>query len=173
MIESEKSWYAVYTLPRSEKKLAAQLEKKGIITFLPTIPIRRKWSDRMKTIEEPIFASYLFVRIDLNKEKIAVLQTSGAHHFLSIGGEIKQIPDEDIDLVQIFVREYPDRVKIELEELIAPGNKVLIAKGPFAGHRAKVLRKGNMTKVVVSIEGIQGSVSIELDPELLENCEEA
>jgi transcription antitermination factor NusG len=57
-------WYAVYTRPRWEKKVAALLLHKGIESYCPLNKVRRRWSDRTKTIEEPLFKSYVFVKTD-------------------------------------------------------------------------------------------------------------
>ena len=56
-------WYAVYTKPRWEKKVNSLLLQKGIEVYCPLNKVRRKWSDRIKTIEEPLFKSYVFVKI--------------------------------------------------------------------------------------------------------------
>jgi transcription antitermination factor NusG len=57
-------WYAIYTRPRWEKKVNFLLQGKGIESYCPLNKVRRKWSDRIKTIEEPLFKSYVFVKID-------------------------------------------------------------------------------------------------------------
>ncbi|EQA35520.1 transcription termination/antitermination factor NusG [Leptospira inadai serovar Lyme str. 10] len=172
MTDPNKSWYAIYTFSRSEKKLANELEKKGIESFLPLIPVKKVWSDRVKTIYQPVFASYVFVKIDLNTEKIRVLQTPGAHHLLSVAGVPLPVPEEDINLVRIFVNQFPERLQIRNEEKMEPGNKVLITGGPFKGYRAIVLRKINSVTVKVAIAGIQSSVAIDIDPESIEIEEE-
>ncbi|TGK07131.1 UpxY family transcription antiterminator [Leptospira semungkisensis] len=173
MNESQKSWYAVYTLSRSEKKLAKELSKKGIPNYLPIIPERKQWSDRIQIVETPVFSSYVFVRIDIRNEKLKVLETSGAHHFVSVSGTPHPIPDDDIDNIKIFVTEYPDKIKIEREEMMLPGKPVLITGGPFKGKRALVERKGNKSLIYVSISGIQTLISLELDHEMLEIGEES
>jgi len=59
------SWYAVYTRSRHEKKVAAQLEEKGILTFLPLVTETHRWSDRRKVIAFPLFPGYTFVHTQL------------------------------------------------------------------------------------------------------------
>ena len=68
------NWYAVYTKPRAEKKLKEALEKKSIQNFLPLITEKKKWSDRQKLISVPLFASYVFVKIDYSQYSLGVLQ---------------------------------------------------------------------------------------------------
>ena len=54
-------WYAVYTRPRWEKKVASLLTKKKIENFCPLNKVVRQWADRKKTVYEPLFTSYVFV----------------------------------------------------------------------------------------------------------------
>lgn len=172
MTDQTKFWYAIYTLSRSEKKLAKELDKKGIENFLPLLPLKKQWSDRTKTVLEPVFPSYVFVKMNLKSEKIRVLQTSGAHHILSLNGSPLPIPEEEIELVKIFVRDFPEHLRVQSEEKLEPGNKVLITRGSFKGYRAIVVRKISSVSVKVNISGIQSSISVDLDPDSIETQEE-
>ena len=58
----EKTWYALYTKSRNEKKAHSALVSSGIDSFLPLIKNLKQWSDRKKWVEEPLFRSYLFVQ---------------------------------------------------------------------------------------------------------------
>lgn len=172
MIESQKQWYAVYTLPRSEKKLANQLSKRGMNHYLPLIPVKRQWSDRIKTVQMPVFASYVFVKIDIHSERIRVLEIPGAHHFVSHLGSPHSIPNEDIDFVMELIRDFPDKIRIEKEKSMQPGKKVLITSGAFKGKMAQVIRKGNKASIKVSLSGIDTSIFMDVNPEFLETSEE-
>ena len=57
-------WYVVYTKPNWEKKVAELLEKKGIEQYCPLNKVQKQWHDRKKTVWEPLFKSYVFVRTD-------------------------------------------------------------------------------------------------------------
>ena len=59
----QKHWYAVYTKPRWEKKVFALLSEKGFTAYCPLHKVRKRWSDRYKVIEEPVFKSYVFINI--------------------------------------------------------------------------------------------------------------
>lgn len=172
MSESSKSWYAIYTNSRAEKKLALELSKKGITQYLPIISTKKQWSDRIKTVLIPVFPSYVFVKIDIRIEKLRVLETAGAVKFVSIGETPLVIDEEDIDAIRQLVTEYPDMIKIEREKMLSPGKKVLIKNGPFKDLRARVIRKGSKSSIFVSISGMDTTVSLELDSELLETDEE-
>src|SRR5271170_73417 len=74
----EQMWYAVQTLPRHEKKVAGELRRKGIESFLPLFPEKHQWSDRERVVDVPLFPQYVFVRISADPTaRIAVLRTSG------------------------------------------------------------------------------------------------
>ena len=62
-----KQWIAVRSKPRAEKVAFEQLVKKSIETYLPLVKKRRKWSDRKKWVELPLFSSYLFAKIELKE----------------------------------------------------------------------------------------------------------
>ena len=63
-----RKWLAVYTRPRWEKKVNQLLSEKGVENYCPLNKVRRKWSDRVKVVEEPLFKSYVFVRIGENEK---------------------------------------------------------------------------------------------------------
>ena len=81
MIDNLYRWYPVYTNSRAEKKAYQELQRKGIEAYLPLKKEWRQWSDRKKIVEEPLFKSYIFVRIS-NKEHAEVLMTQGVSRFL-------------------------------------------------------------------------------------------
>ena len=63
MQKSATNWYAVYTKPRWEKKVFSLLTARGMTAYCPLNKVRRKWSDRIKIVEEPLFSSYVFVQV--------------------------------------------------------------------------------------------------------------
>ena len=79
-----KNWIVVRSKPRSEKIAYAQLLEKGIEAYLPLLKERRRWSDRKKWVEFPLFSSYLFANIEV-KKSIFVLQTQGVSSLVKFG----------------------------------------------------------------------------------------
>src|ERR1700749_2351257 len=88
-------WYPVYTHPRTEKKAAAALLAKGIITYLPLQRQLKQWSDRKKWIEEPLIKSYLFVKIT-EHQQADVLMTKGIARFIYFSNKVATMPDKQI-----------------------------------------------------------------------------
>src|SRR3954451_16953343 len=91
-------WFALRTRSRHEKKVACEGSGKSISGFLPTIPQKSRWSDRVKNVELPLFPCYVFVRTDSSPEnRVSVLRTFGAVGFIGNGGRGTPIPDEQIE----------------------------------------------------------------------------
>jgi len=71
-----RKWLAIYSRPRWEKKVSQLLTEKGLESYCPVNKVRRKWSDRVKIVEEPLFKSYVFVRVK-DEDRTAVRMTTG------------------------------------------------------------------------------------------------
>ena len=78
-----KNWYAIYVRSRHEKYVYSELQQKGIESSLPLVTQTRQWSDRKKKVEVPLFRGYVFVNIDISKDKMNVLQTDGVVKFVT------------------------------------------------------------------------------------------
>ena len=102
--KSDLRWYAIYTKSRNEKKVALNLQEKGIEVYLPLLKTLKQWSDRKKWVEEPLFRSYLFVRI-LDKNYLEVLQTDGVVRFITFRQERIPVPDQQIEAVKAYMNE--------------------------------------------------------------------
>ncbi len=85
-------WFAIQTRYRFERKAAAQLQNKGIETFLPVIEESHRWSDRQKVISVPLFSGYVFVRLEPCSARAAVLRTEGVIAFVEFHGDAAPIP---------------------------------------------------------------------------------
>ncbi|RHX82337.1 UpxY family transcription antiterminator [Leptospira yasudae] len=160
-------WYVLYTNPRAEKKLKRLFQERKIECFLPLLSKKKKWSDRWKVVEEPMYPSYIFVKISFYQDKVKVLQLPGAHHFVFYDGKPYAIPDEDLNLVKSFLETYPDKIQIEIQEKLSPGKKVLIQEGPFAGYKAEVISRKNEEQIIVKFPGMNLMTSVTLDVKTL------
>lgn len=131
------NWYAVYTKPRWEKKVTRLLSAKNIECYCPLNKVRKKWSDRVKIVEEPLFKSYVFVRIDL-EEQLKVRQVEGVINFVYWQGKPARIRDEEMAIVRKFMSDYED-VSVESIE-IRPYDEVMVNKGILLGKTGVVKR---------------------------------
>ena len=152
-------WYAIYTKPRWEKKVHSLLTDKKIESYCPLNKVRKKWSDRMKTVEEPLFKSYVFARVS-EEEQTKVRMTAGVMNFVYWQGKPAIIRAKEIEVIRKFLNEY-ENVLVEPLELKENG-KVIIRQGLFMDHEAKILKiEGNRVKV--EIESIGYSLIASVD----------
>ncbi|HVY73292.1 MAG TPA: UpxY family transcription antiterminator [Puia sp.] len=152
-------WYAVYTKPRWEKKVHALLTEKKLESYCPLNKVRKKWSDRMKTVEEPLFKSYVFVKVT-GDEQTPVRMTPGVINFVYWQGKPAIIPAREIETIRKFLNEY-ENVTAEPLQLDA-GGKVVIRQGILMDHEARVLKvEGNKVRVVIESIGYSLIASID------------
>lgn len=143
-------WYAVYTRPRWEKKVAALLLQKGIQSYCPLNKVRRRWSDRMKTVEEPLFKSYVFINVD-EATRTAVRTTHGVINFVYWNGKPAVITDKEIHTIRQFLDEYEN---VELQRIeVGINERVKVIAGPMMDNEGKVLEVKNKT-VKVAIDSL-------------------
>ena len=164
-INNKRSWYVIYVRSRHEKSVYSALLDKGIDASLPMMTVVRKWSDRKKKMQIPLFRGYVFVKIDVNIDNLNVLQTAGVVKFIGIRNKPSRIPDEQIHWMHMLVAE-SDTVRAEKE--IPVGQRVRVMIGPFKGIKGVVRRVGSRSRLVVLIESIMQAISIDIKPEYLE-----
>ncbi len=156
-------WIAVRSKPRAEKVAFEELFKKGIETFLPLVKVKRKWSDRMKWVEVPLFSSYLFARIEL-KNSIYILETRGVSTIIRFNGEITTIRDEVIDLIRLVLE---GGYELESTEYFSVGDDVEVIAGPMLGAVGIVTRIRGEDKFVIKIDALQQAIALHIDRKLL------
>jgi transcription antitermination factor NusG len=152
-------WFAVYTLPRHEKRIAHHFNIRHIESFLPLYRTLRKWKDGSKAnLELPLFPGYVFVRM-VKRERVKVLEVPGVLSIAGCGREPTPLPDIEIDALRSGVA----LGKIEPHAYLVLGEKVRITSGPMAGLEGVLVRRKNSFRVVVTLSMIMQSVSVELD----------
>ena len=161
----EKKWYALYTKPRWEKKIDTRLLKKGIESWCPLQKVEKQWSDRKKIIEDPLFKSYVFVRIDIT-ERSNVLMTDGVLNFVYYLGKPAVIRDEEVNNIKMYLSEKDARISIISEEGFQLGEKIRINFGVFMDREGTVLR-GSKKKVYVQLQSLGQVMVVEFPAEYL------
>lgn len=151
--EKDKKWYALYTKPRWEKKVDAVLLRKGIESWCPIQKIQKQWSDRKKVVEEPLFKSYVFVRIDEKAERLKVMMTDGVLNFVYYLGKPAIIKDDEINNIKLYLSEEDARVEIISAEGFRQDDKVRINHGVFMDNEGKVVRAGKK-KIYVQLQSL-------------------
>ena len=140
-----KKWLAIYTRPRWEKKVNQLLQQKGLESYCPLNKVRRKWSDRMKTVEEPLFKSYVFVKVS-EEDRAAVRLTTGAINFVYWNGKPAVIKEKEISAIKRFLNEYEFVEARPLE--LKVNQRVRITNGTLMDQEGKVLDIRNKTAKV-------------------------
>jgi transcription antitermination factor NusG len=154
-------WFAVQTRPRHEKKVNLELREKGVHSFLPLHREKRRWSDRHRWIELPLFSQYLFVRVPISAESRAwVLKTTGVVQFVGAPGRGTPIPDEQIDSLQAIAAQ---RIPMTTHEFLRVGERVRIRGGALEGIEGILSAIMNDRSLVISVDLIQKSVAIRID----------
>lgn len=142
----ESKWYAVYTKPRWEKKVADLLTRKNIENYCPLNKVQRQWSDRKKIVMEPLFQSYVFVKISGDMQSL-VRDTSGILNFVYWLRKPAVIRDEEIEVIKRFMNEYQN-VQLEKAE-VNLNDRVRIIGGPLMMREGNVLEVKNKTVKVL------------------------
>lgn len=129
-------WYAVYTKPRWEKKVATLLTRKGVENYCPINKVMKQWHDRKKLVEEPLFTSYVFVCITPT-EAAEVRKTNGVLNFVYWLGKPAVIRQEEILSIKRFLGQYKEvtleKTRIQVED------RVQITQGPLLHHEGRVV----------------------------------
>ncbi len=158
-------WLVVYTKPRWEKKVDSFLIRKGIESWCPVTKIEKIWTDRKKIIDEPIFKSYVFVRVD-EVERYEVLITSGVLNFIYHLGKPAIVRDTDIDTIKRYLLEKDVTIEVISNEKFKIDSKVKINYGVFIDKKGTVL-KANRKKVYVQFESLGQVMVVQFNNEHL------
>jgi transcription antitermination factor NusG len=159
MSRENKHWYAVYTKPRWEKKVHSLMVEKGMEAYCPLNRIRKKWSDRVKWVDEPLFKSYVFVRVP-EADQTNVRMVNGVVNFVYWLGKAAIIKDREIETIRKFLNDY-DEVWVEPIALQKDA-RITIRQGAFMNKEGKVVKIFN-NKVQVAIESIGYSLVAVVD----------
>lgn len=150
------AWFALQVIPQHEKKVALMLEHKGFRQFLPTYKARRKWSDRVKMIDLPLFPGYVFCRTQRSSIG-STLGTPSIYRVVSFGGKPYPVPEEEITALQCVVSSKRD---ICSYPYLTVGRRVQVKTGPLAGIRGFIAQVKNRDRLIISVDLITKSVSV-------------
>ncbi len=150
------NWYVLYTTSRSEKQVEQRLKQMGIETFLPLHLSPRRWSDRVKLIEVPLFSSYVFVRThDIVLRSLLHIQ--GISKIVYYDGLPAIVKEKEIEAIRSFL----EQAKAH-ELMYSVSDKVLIACGPLKDISGKIKRIGR-THLLLYLEQLGLIVSVAMD----------
>lgn len=165
MATPQKYWFAVYTKPRWEKKVHRALAQLGFESYCPLNKVRRKWSDRIKTVEEPLFKSYVFVHIE-DTLRPEIRYVDGVLNFVYWNKKPAIIKEEEIVAIKKFLAEYDD---VEVKTIdVKPADEVIVSSGVMMGAKGRVLRVMGNNIVEVRIESLGFILTAKFDKKAIE-----
>lgn len=155
----ERLWFPLHVRARHERTIRDELVNQGYEVYLPMVKRRRRWSDRYKIVELPLFSGYLFIRMD-PRLKYFILDVPGVQGFITFQGQMAHIPAFQIDFIQRMLKR-PETFEV-LNKVIKTGYKVRIISGPFIGMKGIVKDIKNKSRMYVTIDHIQHTLCIEV-----------
>jgi transcription antitermination factor NusG len=156
---SDSSWYALYTRHQHEKMVDQVLANKGFDTFLPLYATTHNWKDRTKSLMLPLFPCYVFLKGGIER-RLQILTTPGVYGLVSSAGQPAAIPDMEIEAIRRVVQ---SGARVEAHPYLKCGNWVRVKSGPLAGVEGILLRKKNITRLVLSVEILGTAAAIEVE----------
>jgi len=158
-VPSDPRWYAVRTRSRHEKRVRDELAgRPSVEVFLPLYQRWSWWGDRTKQIEAPLFPGYCFAQF-LYADRLVVLKAFGVIDLVGPGGRPEWIPEAEIDGSRAFV---DSKFRYDPHPFLTEGAEVEVVRGPLRGTRGRLVRKDRSIRVVLSVNLIRQSVSVEV-----------
>jgi transcription antitermination factor NusG len=152
-------WFAIHIRTRYENFVATQLRDKGYELFLPLYNCRRRWSDRIKELELPLFPGYLFCRFDpLNR--LPILMTPGVFRVVGIGKSPFPVDDAEIAAIQAAIR---SGLHTQPWPFLQIGQRVKVEFGPLCGLEGILISLKGRHRLVLSVTLLQRSMAVEVD----------
>ena len=157
----ELKWYALKVKAQHESVVYGALTYSAIEGFHPTCKAKRKWSDRTKFIDEPLFAGYVFGRFEY-ENRVPLLRIPGVISIVSFSGIPAPIPDEEMDTIR---RLTTSNYAVKPWPMLKVGQQVVVKNGPLRGVEGILVAEKDSWRVVVGIEMLNRGVSVIVDKE--------
>lgn len=156
---TEPRWYAAYTSANCEKKVAEQLCRRGVEQFLPLYRAEHRWKDRYVHLHLPLFPGYVFVHLAL-RDRFQALQVPNLVRLIGFGAHPAVLPQQDIDALR---RGLDGGLRAQPHPYLTIGKRVRIRSGPLEGLEGILQRRKGNFRVVLSVDLILRSISVEAD----------
>jgi transcription antitermination factor NusG len=163
-LSADPNWYVIHTRSRSEKVVVADLVRRGIEMFLPMVTRKRRWRDRYKDVESPLFPGYCFARI-LSVERLKVLRCPHVVGILTFNGEPVPVDVGEIESIRTLVR---NNVSCDPCSMLTAGDRVVVRRGPLEGAIGQLVRWGRRSRLALSVAAIGQAISVEVDADDVE-----
>ncbi len=156
----EPEWYAIHTRSQHEKSVSAQLQERGITTFLPLVTELHRWSDRRRLVQLPLFSCYAFLHMPFVPELWAkVLRVGGVLGFVGVRGQGVPIPEKQIESIRTLLG---INAPYTLCPFLKVGQHVRVRGGVLDGIQGILVSRNGDRTLVISVEPIQRSLAVQL-----------
>jgi transcription antitermination factor NusG len=152
-------WFALQVRARQEASVGEQLKGQGYERFLPFYKLRKRWSDRIKEIEAPLFPGYLFCRFNPHN-RLPILKTPGVIQIVGFNNTPAAVDEVEILSIQRLVS---SGVQHQPCPFLAVGDRVRISAGPLVGLEGLLTDIKGSRRLVLSVSLLQRSVAVEID----------
>ena len=152
-------WYALKVRPRFERSVVTHLQSRGYDPFLPSYAVKRQWSDRVKSIELPLFPGYVFCQFDINA-RFPIVTTPGVSFVGGIGRVPEPIAQTEIDSIRSVIA---SGLHYEPYPYLSAGQLVQVERGALTGLVGLITDLKSGSRLIISINLLKRSVSTEID----------
>ena len=156
---SEFPWFALQVRTRHESGVANYLQGQGYESFLPLYKCRKRWSDRIKEVQTPLFPGYLFCRFDA-QDRLPILKTPGVMQIVGVNRVPVAVDESEINAIQTLVA---TGLPNQPWPFLQVGERVRIESGSLCGIEGILMDFKGSHRLVLSITLLQRSVSVEID----------
>ena len=160
--DNHRRWYAIRVQSKFENLASVTLHGKGYEEFLPLYRSRRRWSDRVKELDLPLFPGYLFCRFDVHDRLLPILTTPGVISIVGAGKTPVPVDDEEIGAIRAILC---SGLLAQPWPFLRVGSKVYLEGGPLAGVEGIITNTDKVYRLVVSVSLLQRSVAVEINRE--------
>jgi transcription antitermination factor NusG len=164
MVQREELWYAFITRPRHEKKVRDQLEKKGIIHYLPIRKTLNQWRDRKRWVEAPLFSCYIFSKIPY-VDRYDVLKIPSVVRIVGFNNRPTPVREDEIETIKLVLNSHKN---IEVYDGLVPGDRIRILSGPLRGIEGYLSEIRGNKWLVIYIQAIAKSILVDAAENLVE-----
>jgi transcription elongation factor/antiterminator RfaH len=151
-------WYVVYTQPHRELRAQTQLAAQGFLTFLPRYVKAVRHARKLSTVSAPFFPRYLFVALDLARDRWRSVNGSFGVASLVMADEFPvAIPS---GIVESLGAACTADGHLCLGETLRPGDCARLLSGPFADMVGELARIDGAGRVTVLLRLLGGEVPV-------------
>jgi transcription antitermination factor NusG len=156
-------WFALTVKPQHEKAVEEQLKAKSLEGYVPFYSCRRRWSDRTKVIELPLFPRYVFCRFKF-EDRLKILSILSVTSIVGFGGTPCAVSEGEIESIKAMVGSgFP----VAPSPTVYVGQKVRIVEGALCGLEGVLAREKGGCRVVVNMDLLQRGVAVDVHRDLI------